>query len=379
MSLPDFGIDEVYQRSDQRHWTLKCLKCGAWTALDKAFPTKLGEEVRIILPRPDDSGFYRACPKCSAELDLAAGEWVADFPDRDIHGYRISQLFSSKVDPGEILAEYRLTRYPDRFYNLKIGVPWSGTDRRLDEATVLSLCTDDVMIERGGPNADYIMGVDTGKALHVVVLETNRNEGEELPRLVALFTCREFAELDAIMERFAIKRCVIDGLPETHATRAFAERALGHVSMCFFNEHQRGEAKWDYRMNSVIVNRTEVLDASRLAIRERQVALPRRNRALEQFAKHMAADAKVLDEDEDTGAQRYRYIGLARITGRWRSPTRGWRTSRTLVGRCSQLNDGRGTWRTGARGRQKRSGADASALVSADVQALGPGCDIVLP
>jgi len=52
------------------------------------------------LPR-DDGTFYRACPECEAELDISTGEWVADYPDREIHGYRISQQFSSKVDPGE--------------------------------------------------------------------------------------------------------------------------------------------------------------------------------------------------------------------------------------------------------------------------------------
>src|SRR2546426_192191 len=128
-SLPEYGIDESFQASDQRHWTLKCPACGAWTALEKEFPVKLGEEVRIILPRPDGT-FYRACPKCGAELDLAAGEWVADYPDRLIHGYRISQLFSSKVDPGQILNEYRTTKFPDRFYNLKIGIPWADLERR---------------------------------------------------------------------------------------------------------------------------------------------------------------------------------------------------------------------------------------------------------
>ncbi|MBD3335582.1 MAG: hypothetical protein GF355_08700, partial [Candidatus Eisenbacteria bacterium] len=37
-SLPDYGIDEQYQKSDQRHWTLRCPACNAWTALDKEFP-----------------------------------------------------------------------------------------------------------------------------------------------------------------------------------------------------------------------------------------------------------------------------------------------------------------------------------------------------
>src|SRR5512134_3430013 len=28
-SLPDFGIDEAFQKSDQRHWMLKCSRCNS--------------------------------------------------------------------------------------------------------------------------------------------------------------------------------------------------------------------------------------------------------------------------------------------------------------------------------------------------------------
>jgi hypothetical protein len=135
--------------------------------------------VRIILLRPDGNGHYHACPKCSGELDLAAGEWVADFPNRPIHGYRISQLFSSKVDPGEILQEYRLTRYPDRFYNLKIGTPWADLERRLDVSTVLSLCSDAPMEEEANSRDVYTMGVDTGLALHAVILRGEYTDDNE--------------------------------------------------------------------------------------------------------------------------------------------------------------------------------------------------------
>src|SRR2546427_73379 len=34
-SLPEYGIDESFQASDQRHWMLKCPACGTWTALEK--------------------------------------------------------------------------------------------------------------------------------------------------------------------------------------------------------------------------------------------------------------------------------------------------------------------------------------------------------
>lgn len=301
-SLPDYGIDEQYRKSDQRHWTLRCPICGTWTALDKEFPQKLGQEVRILLPR-DDGSVYRACPKCSAELDPEAGEWVADFPDRQIHGYRISQLFSSKVDPAEILEEYRTTRYPDRFYNLKIGIPWSDLEHRLDVASVLVLCGDAPMAEGSDPGP-CVMGVDTGKNLHAVILR----DGEQARRLVHLGVCREFSDLDGLMERFHVSRCVIDGLPETHATREFAHRHRGRVFMCFFNEHQRGEPKWVPESDTVQVNRTEALDASRSAIREKKVVLPRQQPIVEEFARHMTCDAKILDEDNETGIKKYRYI-----------------------------------------------------------------------
>jgi len=305
-SLPHYGIDEQFQKSDQRHWTLKCPHCGHWTAPAKKFPMKLGRDVRIIRPRKDGT-HYLACIKCSRELDIANGEWVADFPDRPIHGYRISQLFSSKIDPGEILEDYRTTRFPDRFYNLKIGVPWADLETRLDMMSVLSLCTETTM-EESSDSGICVMGVDTGKKLHVVILRVDEVEDCKQKHLIHVRTCNDFSELDLLMERFKIQRCVIDGLPETHATRDFANRYVRKVFLCFFNEHQRGKPNWDYRSLTVQVNRTESLDASRAAVRDKLVTLPRRQPIVEEFAKHMAADARMLDENEETGEKRYRYV-----------------------------------------------------------------------
>ena len=304
-SLPDYGIDEQYEKSDQRHWTIRCSECGTWTALDKEFPTKLGQELRIILPREDGS-FYRACPKCSAELNLDAGEWVADWPDRPIHGYRISQLFSAVVDPGEIMQEYRTTRFPDRFYNLKIGIPWADLERRLDAAFVLTLCGDGSLGDAPSRGGAYFMGVDTGRQLHVVILR--EGHGREKTRVAHLEVCQEFNQLDELVRRYDICVCIIDGLPETHSTREFAQRHGERVYMNFFNEHQRGAPKWDFGALTFQVNRTEALDASRAAWREKKLVLPRRTPLLEEFARHLAADAKVLDEDAATGVQRYRYV-----------------------------------------------------------------------
>jgi hypothetical protein len=275
-------------------------------ALDKEFPTKLNQDVRIILAG-SDGVYFRACPQCSGRLDLNSGEWVADFPGRDTHGYRISQLISSRVEPGEILNEYRLTRFPSEFYNLKIGIPWADLQRRVDVSTVLSLCGTTPLEEKS--KGSCYMGVDTGRALHVVILRPIEEEGDVVRhQLVHLAVCKEFSDLDALMERFNVERCVIDGQPETHSTRQFAERHGGQVYLCFFIETQRGKPKWDYPERRVRVNRTDALDASRAAVREKLLVLPRRQPLVETFARHMAADAKKLEEDAETGAQRFHYI-----------------------------------------------------------------------
>ena len=52
----------------------------------------------------------------------------------------------------------------------------------------------------------------------------------ETEHLVHLVVCQDFVELDQLMERFKVERCVIDGLPETHATRDFARRHRGDSS-----------------------------------------------------------------------------------------------------------------------------------------------------
>ena len=86
---------------------------------------------------------------------------------------------------------------------------------------------------------------------------------------------------------------------------------IGSLSGCFFNESQRGTPKWDRKSDMVQLNRTEALDASRAAIREKKLVLPRRQPIIEEFAQHMSADAKILEENEETGEKKYRYVRTA--------------------------------------------------------------------
>ena len=76
----------------------------------------------------------------------------------------------------------------------------------------------------------------------------------------------------------------------------------------YFLESQRGAYKWSFEERIVQENRTEALDASRQAIRDRKVVLPRGGEVVREFAEHLAADVKQLVEDEQTGARSFRYV-----------------------------------------------------------------------
>jgi len=89
----------------------------------------------------------------------------------------------------KILREYRTTRFPDRSYNLKIGVPWADLERRVgrrDGAGAVRGRADAGVVRNG-----VILGVDTGKQLHAVVLRQDPND-DGLFHVVHLAVCTAF-------------------------------------------------------------------------------------------------------------------------------------------------------------------------------------------
>ncbi len=296
-TLPDFGIDKAFQKTDQRHWLLRCEKCGEYTDLIELFPDSLLEVGGRVI---------RACFKCKAELNPAIGEWVAKKPPiTDKRGYHYSQLFSQFVDPAEILHQYRTTTNLRDFWNLKIGVAWVEAENRLSVQEVISLCGDHgIQSQDAGP---CFMGVDQGKDLHIVI---GKAHPQKAGKIIHMGVYKDWEELDRLMKNFSVLRCVVDALPETRNARAFAEKHKGKVFLNFYREFFKGDYKWDEANLTVVCNRTESLDASHQEILGGQIILPRESDIMREFAVHLHNVAKKLEEDEETGSKRYVYVKL---------------------------------------------------------------------
>lgn len=295
-TLPDYGIDVEFQRSDQRHWHVDC-GCADGIALEHAFPECLAKRA--------DGRVELVCPACgTAPLDPSKGRWIAHRPETsERRGYHLSQLFSSAITPKEILEEYETTRNLAEFHNSKLGIPYAGDRMPLTRADLLRIMGDHEL--RRESDGARVMGVDQGDVLHAVVLA----RGEGAWKVVEIAELREFGQAADVIRRYDVAMCVIDGQPNKHSARDLARAFPRRLALSFYSEGKRDEADLDPSKDSIAVDRTEALDRMVAGIKRGEITLPRRLcKDTETFIRHLTSIAKVVQEDERTGRQVARYI-----------------------------------------------------------------------
>jgi len=298
-TIPDFGVDKLYNESDQRVWMIKCEKCGEYTCLELEFPNCILEK---------DGRYYRACKKCHAEIHPKDGKWVPLYPGREWVGWWISQLNSVYVDPGKIL---KLFQDPPNgnlaeVYNSKLGMAYLAAENRLTINDVIALCGRDPMpYKHLGP---CCMGVDVGRELHVVI---GCKPNMHTIQLVYCGRMSSFNDVHDVAMRHNVKSAVIDLKPEIRKAREFQEAETYEIFLCDYQEERRGGPLWNDNTGVVAVNRTEICDATHeLVTTPGKYLLPRYCKEIQEYAVEMSNMAKILDTDEVTGLSTYRYRKL---------------------------------------------------------------------
>jgi len=300
-TIPDYGIDRMYQLSTQNAWFIRCEACGKETCLDIEFPNSIRRNL--------DGTCYRACIHCHKEIHPRNGRWVEQYPNRDIVGWWISQLNSVYVDPTYILDLYEDPPHNDlsEVMNSKLGRAYIPAENRLTTQDVYACQNDDPMLTKHeGP---CCMGVDVGTELHVVIgVRPNRNS----LRIVKMCRVSSFNDLHDLARDFNVKSTVIDLFPEQRKVREFQRNEHHQVFACQYVETRTGQTAWDDRDLVIKCNRTEICDATHdLVVSPGRLSIPRRNNEVEQYAKEMCNIAKILEEDSGTGAKTYRYKKLS--------------------------------------------------------------------
>ena len=303
-TIPDYGIDRMYQQSDQRCWMVECKACGKEASLDLEFPDSIKRRI--------DGTAFRCCVHCGAEVFPRHGRWEAQVPSKskDLVGWWISQLNSVYVDPTRVLDLYEDPPYGDlsEIMNSKLGRAYIPAENRLTENDVYACCgLDAALNNHPGPTC---MGVDVGTKLHVVIAE---RKTRDTLKIVKVGRYDSFNDLHDIARDFNVKSAVLDLFPEKRKVVEFARNENFSVFGCNYIETSVGNIFWDEKAGIIKGNRTEICDMTHeLVATTGRLEIPRRSAEISQFAREVSSIAKVLEDNTETGQQHFRYKKLAR-------------------------------------------------------------------
>lgn len=249
-TIPDFGIDALWTKSDQKHWRFECPHCrhGQYMTWEENVDI---EQVAYV------------CAGCKGVIttdDIAKGRWEQRYPKREISGYWINQLMCPWIKPKRIIEarnKYEERGELDIFYNFNLGMPYVSSDQQIPSTYFIRNIRELADIDLKGGN---VMGIDTGgaKGNHAVI--RNRSGvfwvGKFLDSYVSLpgdasceycgrpiirthkCGCRweQIADFISRDKGFDIETIVIDGLPYTQEALTLARKFPYRVFLAVFND-----------------------------------------------------------------------------------------------------------------------------------------------
>ena len=311
-TIAGYGISKLFDDSDAKEWHILCEACGErqpldffanvvrqigdgeWELLDRDWADGTSEE--DSQPTPRDIHVF--CRKCGRPIDrLAEGEWVARHPGRSVSGYHISQLFVPTATIAGLWGDWQGAIRNDwerqRFYNSVLGEPYVAKGNGLSLADLLACCRDYEMPRRAGR---CTMGVDVGEWMHVRISD---HPEPGVRRAAFIGRVRTPEELDALMERYDVRCCVVDAQPEAHLVRKWQKsHSPGRIWRCLYTDDDVREPRKDAAQGIVRVARTPALDDATEDILAARNWLPRNAQTLDDgnYAKQMLAPTRQLTE-----------------------------------------------------------------------------------
>jgi len=319
-SVSGRGITLAYEQSDQRRWLIPCA-CGHKQELDWWTHVVDQDDQGDWFLRHDDESDWDArpvCERCGRPMDrLAQGEWVAAYPDRDVHGYRCSKLFGDGRG-GPVLRgmfeQFLVSQYDQtklqQFHNQWLGMPFKAEGTGFTREIILGAVDDTYSMPFDCKGA--VAGVDVGKTLNVMV--STPQAGHH--RIVYIGTVRDFDELHTIWARYGVVRGVIDMMPEERLVRDFCRAHPGAYGCRYsLGKESKDAIVIDHRMREIKCKRTPMLDESLAHWQEGRVTVGRNVEMIDKdFVPQMTAATRRWDErrqeyvwDEGSLADHYQH------------------------------------------------------------------------
>lgn len=165
-SLSGHGVDIYWEQSDKKEWYVTCTSCGADQVL--TWPDNIDIERKCYV-----------CKACKAEISNHSrihGQWQnqdgVPWTGQIAGGYKFSGWHVSQLMLYNKTAQQIIDAYNDPlkdkqyFYNFVLGLPYIGSEDRIEPNVVLRNCVDVVNEQEGR----MVIGADTGHGIHYVLM-----------------------------------------------------------------------------------------------------------------------------------------------------------------------------------------------------------------
>jgi hypothetical protein len=271
-SISDYGIDASFQLGDQRYWGIKC-GCGKWNFPDKTFPDCLIKNKHGLV--------YIGCIKCRKPINIAEGQWVADYPERTNtrRSYQLSHLIFDLIKPEKIYEKYNSLRAIEEKKNFNIsmlGKTYDSPNNKPITLTVLNQVQRDYKLTNQY-NASYF-GMDVGDICHLVFGHYYQGRlrvhwMEELP-------ADDEKRIINTIRKHGLLHGVIDAMPYKTLAKNIAKTFRGKIYLHYLRERLNNpfnvgiEGEDEKSLPKITVNRTESIDETVDQLLSGRIELP---------------------------------------------------------------------------------------------------------
>lgn len=234
-----YGVDSLYQDSNQFHWFVKCSHCGHNWFMDWESDGKshyVNKELKIY-----------ACGKCDEEIydeDRRMGKWVAKYPQVKRHGYWFSQLMAPWVSAERIIEQYEESNI-EFFHNFVLGKAYTPSDLVVNRATILRACAPSLI-----PKLHVAMGVDQNVSEQIWVAGT----AQGIFAHGRTTSWEEFERLKLMWNAVVVS----DPAPYPTYPKILAEK-YNDFYLCYFKE-MKDLSVLEWKNSIVYADRTRLLD-----------------------------------------------------------------------------------------------------------------------
>ena len=187
-SIPGVGIDRLYDDSCQFEWYNKCPHCKRLQALN-------------IFENLDRTNRIYRCKFCKSEITDDArrsGIWIARYPNREVHGYHISQLAAPWISADRLIVKEEKAKSKKHFYNYSLGLAYHMQSKLIGDKEIYRMVTGPEPVNSA---EGTVVGIDQGDIFYIAIGRLEKIKDTEMyqKRIINLITAEDEEEVKNIL------------------------------------------------------------------------------------------------------------------------------------------------------------------------------------